>query len=142
MYRIFLPLLLLLSSVAIAQKEYIDALTKMNQDWLNSYITKDAKTLSEIFADDFTLISHKGIKFGKNDVINNLQKLETVSINVDSLNVQLLTADVGIVTVYSTFVLKSEGKNLAGKNCYQDVYVKRRGRWYVVAAHVTLLSMN
>jgi hypothetical protein len=31
---------------------------------------------------------------------------------------------------------------MTGQNCYQDVYVKRKGNCLAVAAHVTLLSMK
>jgi hypothetical protein len=78
----------------------------------------------------------------KHDIISNLDKQETVSIRIDSVEVKLLTADVGLITAYTTFVLKIEDKDVTGKNCYQDVYVKRKGKWLAVAAHVTLISMN
>jgi hypothetical protein len=35
-----------------------------------------------------------------------------------------------------------DGKDITGKNCYQDVYIKRKGRWVAIAAHVTLLGME
>jgi hypothetical protein len=31
---------------------------------------------------------------------------------------------------------------MTGRNCYQDIYVKRKGKWMAVMAHVTLLSFN
>jgi hypothetical protein len=31
---------------------------------------------------------------------------------------------------------------MTGKNCYQDVYMKRNGQWLVVFAHVTSLGMH
>ena len=98
--------------------------------------------MEKIFADDFVLISPKGIKMTRRDIIDNLNKQETVSINVDSINVQLLTNEVGLITAYTTFVLKINGKDMTGQNCYQDVYIKRNGKWSAVAAHVTLLNMK
>jgi hypothetical protein len=57
-----------------------------------------------------------------------------------NVDIRLLTTDVGIVTAYLRFVSMTSGKKVKGKNAYQDVYVKRNGRWYAVAAHVTFLG--
>jgi len=127
---------------AFLQNKDIEELTRLNQDWLNSYHKKDTATLSKIFADDFILISPKGAKMTRRDIIDNLDKQETVSINIDSIAVQLITDNVGLITAYTTFVLKIDGKEMAGQNCYQDVYVKREDKWFAVAAHVTLLNIK
>lgn len=133
-------LLMIIFINAFAQNKDIEELTRLNQDWLNSYIKKDTATLNKIFADDFILISPKGARMTRSDIINNLNRQETVSINIDSINVRLVTADVGLITAYTTFVLKTDNKEMTGKNCYQDVYIKRNGSWFAVAAHVTLLN--
>lgn len=78
----------------------------------------------------------------KNDVIQNLHLQQTVSASIDSIDIHLLTRDVGLVTAYTTFALNVEGKKMTGQNCYQDVYVKRKNKWLAVAAHVTLLNFK
>ena len=143
MMKFLLPVLLsTILQNAFSQNKDIEELTRLNQDWLNSYQKKDAATLNKIFADDFVLISPKGTKMTKRDIIDNLDKQETVSINIDSVSVQLLTNDVGLITAYTTFVLKVDSKEVTGQNCYQDVYIKRKNKWVAVAAHVTLLNMK
>lgn len=143
MTKLFLSLLLAtICQSAISQNNDIKQLTKLNQDWLNSYTSKDTATLAKIFADDFVLISPKGTKMTKRDIIGNLATQETVSMKIDSADVRLIRNDVGLITAYTTFILKINGNGLKGRNCYQDVYVKREGRWLAVAAHVTLLDMK
>jgi hypothetical protein len=135
-------LLLLIAANVSAQNKDIQELTKLNQDWLHTYITKDSATFDKIFADDFILISPIGTKISKTGMINNLPNQETVSINIDSVDVRLLTENAGIITAYINFVLKVDGKDVSGRNCYQDVYVKRKNKWQAVSAHVTLLNMK
>jgi len=143
MTKFFLPFLfVLLFETAFSQDNDIKELTKLNQDWLSSYSTKDKATLATIFADDFVLISPNGTKMTKKDILDNLDKQETVSMKVDSIEVRLVTNDVGIITAYTTFVLKVDGKDVTGHNCYQDVYTKRMGKWRAIAAHVSLLNMK
>lgn len=143
MFRLLLSLLLTIPPQDVfSQAKEIEELTNINQDWLNSYPKKDAATLNRIFAEDFVLVSPKGTKLSKTNILANLDKQETVSVKIDSVDVKLLTQDVGLVTAYTTFVLKIDGKETEGQNCYQDVYVKRRDKWQAVAAHVTLLNMK
>lgn len=80
----------------------IEELTRLNQGWLNSFIKKDAATLNKIFADDFILISPTGARMARSGIINNLNKLETLSINIDSINVRLVKDNVGLITAYTT----------------------------------------
>jgi len=141
MFRLLLSLLLIISlQHAFSQTKDIEELTNINRDWLNSYAKKDSATLDRIFAEDLVLISPAGTKMSKKDIIANLAKQETVSVKIDSVDVKLLTHDVGLITAYTTFVLKIDGKDTEGRICYQDVYIKRRGKWQAVAAHVTSLN--
>jgi hypothetical protein len=134
--------LILMYQNVFSQNKDIEILKTLNREWPDSYPTKDAATLNRIFADDFVLISHTGTKMTKKNIIDNLNNQETVSVSIDSLDVKLLTENVGVVTAYTTFVVKSDGKDMTGKNCYQDIYMKRNGKWVAVNAHVTLLSFK
>jgi len=133
---------MLLFQNAFSQNKDVDELKKLNQDWIHSLLKKDTTTLSNILADDFILISPNGNRMTKKDNLDNLKMLEVISDNLDSVDVRLLSNDVGVVTAYTTFVLNVNNKHVSGRNCYQDVFVRRKGRWLAVAAHVTLLSMD
>jgi uncharacterized protein (TIGR02246 family) len=117
----------------------IDVLTKMNYDFITSLKTKDTATLARIFADDMILISPGGTKMTKEEMLSNAVHQDISAVHIDSADVRLLTPDVGLVTAYLTFSVSSGNEQVKGRNCYQDVYVKRKNRWYAVAAHVTLL---
>lgn len=138
-------LILMLAAVVLyinSDDNDVKAIQRLNEEWLQAYVTKDSKVLERIFATDFVLINHKGQKTTKQQNLDNLQRQEVLSVHIDSVEVKLATQDVGILTAYTTFTFLSEGKTLTGKNCYQDVYVKRKGQWQAVSAHVTLLSLE
>jgi uncharacterized protein (TIGR02246 family) len=131
--------------IAYAQADEADVLKKMNQDWLHAIINRDTATLSGILADDFVMITPYGTKINKNDNLETLlsRAVSVSSINLDSLNVQVLSGETGIVTAWTSFVIRdASSKETRGRNCYQDVYVKRKGRWFAINAHVTVISMQ
>ena len=143
MKRIFISVLfVLILQNAFSKKSDIEKLTELNQDWISLSIKKDTAAFAKIFADDFVLISPTGTKRTKWDIVKNILYQDIKSQNIDSINVRLLSNDVGLITCYTTFVLISDGKEVTGKNCYQDVYIKRKDRWFAIAAHVTLLNMK
>jgi uncharacterized protein (TIGR02246 family) len=128
----------------LGQNSDVETIKKLNQDWLNSFPARDSATLSKILADDFILIGTNGSKQTKTDNLLNLvsPNIEFTSVKIDSVDVRLLTPDVGILTAWTSFIFKADGKEMKGGNCYQDVYMKRKDRWWAVSAHVTLLGMH
>ncbi len=125
---------------SFGQDKDIEQITKLNKSWLDLTVKKDTAVFSQIFADDFVLISPSGNKVTKQNVVKNILTQELKSVIIDSLDVKLLTNNIGLVTCYITFVVPDNGKDMTGKNCYQDIYIKRKNRWYAIAAHVTMLS--
>jgi uncharacterized protein (TIGR02246 family) len=122
----------------------VDEIKKLNKDWLNSFPTRDSATLDKILADDFVLIGANGSRQTKKDNLRNLVSpgIEFKSVKIDSVDVRLLTPDVAVLTAWTSFIFKTDGKEMNGSNCYQDVYMKREDRWWAVSAHVTLLGMH
>ena len=121
-----------------------ESIKQLNQDWLNALPKRDSSTLSKILADDFIMIGANGSSQTKKDNLMNLMSpsVETKSVGIDSVRVRLLTPDVGIVTAWTSFLLSINGREMTGKNCYQDIYLKRKNKWVAVSAHVTLLDMH
>jgi uncharacterized protein (TIGR02246 family) len=128
-------------SSLFAQTGDVETIKKLNQEWLHSIAHRDSAMLANILADDFVMISPNGAKLSKKDNLSMVAsaQIEYQSINVDSIDVRQLNNDVAIVSCWLTFKFKSDGKDMIGKNCYQDIYLKRDGRWVAVSAHVTLL---
>lgn len=135
-------LVMIFSCQLYAQNKSVEALKRMNEDWIHSYPSKDSATLERIFAKDFILISPNGNKMTRRDVIGNLRRQEILSVNIDSADVRMLDEKIGVVTAYMTFVSKEDNTLKTGRVCYQDIYMQRKKRWVAVAAHVSLLSLH
>lgn len=52
--------------------------------------------------------------------------VETLSFSFDSVDVRLAPPDVAVLNAWANFTFKANGKQMTGKNCYQDVYVKNK----------------
>jgi uncharacterized protein (TIGR02246 family) len=130
--------------MASCQQNDIQVVKKMNFDWLNAYPKRDTAILSSILADDFIMINPNGNKQNKADNLANMldPSVETTGVSFDSVDVKQLTPDVIVLTAWLNFTFKANGTEMTGKNCYQDVYMKRKGKWLAVAAHVTSLGMK
>jgi uncharacterized protein (TIGR02246 family) len=129
------------SSFSFAQSKDADEIKKLNAEWIASYVTRDTATMSKIFADDIILTNPSGKTFHKKDMLKGTMAQEFVSTKVDTASVRLF-GNIGIINAEITGVLKTANGTTTVRTDYMDVYEKRKGRWYCVAAHVTLLSGN
>ncbi len=123
------------------QNPDIETLKKLNRAFLNSIFNRDTATLSNILADDFILINPGGMKRNKADnLASTLISNQKISVDIDSVEVRMLSGEVGLVTAWTNNVITTEKDKTTFKICYQDVYMKRRNKWVAVAAHVALLG--
>src|ERR1700743_1447011 len=141
MKNLFVLIGILFSCNCLAQNNDAEALKKLNADWIGAYVTKDTATMSRIFADDLVLTNPSGKAMGKKEILNNLVApgTEYLSTKVDTVSVRLF-GNIGIINAKITGTVKSNGNTSTFRTCYMDVYEKRKGRWYAVAAHVPLLD--
>jgi ketosteroid isomerase-like protein len=136
-------LLIIFSFQSRGQNRDIEMLKKLNRDFLNSIVNRDTATLSNILADDFMLINPGGAKRNKADNLSNaLTSNQKISVDIDSVEVRLLSDDVGLVTAWTNNKIDADKKVSMFKICYQDVYMKRKNKWVAVAAHVSLLGTH
>jgi ketosteroid isomerase-like protein len=134
-------LLIFFSIRSSGQNPDIETLKKLNRDFLNSIVNRDTATLSKILADDFILINPGGIKRNKADNLSGaMVSNQKISVDIDSVEVRMLSGEVGLVTAWTNNKISADNKETKFKICYQDVYMKRRNKWVAVAAHVSLLG--
>lgn len=132
--------ILLSAPYVFSQGKDIAVLRQMNLDLTNSAVTKDTAVQSRIFANDMLLTNPAGETYNKQQLLKRLIKSQgLISSKVDSLFIRVI-GNIGLVNAKVSFVFAADGKTQTGQTCYLDVYEKRKGRWYEIAAHVSVLG--
>ena len=114
-------------------------LLKVERAWLDAYLKRDVAAMEQIESDDFTITHGNGQVITKAQEIANLKRAgatdSSLSFSTEETKVRVY-GDTAILT--GIFV--SKGKDSTQRSRYTDVYVRRNGRWQVVASHLTQLT--
>jgi ketosteroid isomerase-like protein len=112
----------------------LDALARLNQDYIESVKKSDVGRFREILADDFLCTLPDGAIVDREQFLVNTAKPYTLGdLQAHDVNVRLM-GDFAIVHARTTFT-RADGTPGTGR--YTDVWARRRGQWLAVAAHVT-----
>lgn len=112
----------------------LDALLRLNADYIESVRKSDVGRFREILADDFLCTLPDGTLIDREQFLAHTAKPYTLgSLQAHDVNVRVM-GDVAIVHARTTFTLPD---GTAGSGRYTDVWARRKGRWVAVAAHVT-----
>jgi ketosteroid isomerase-like protein len=115
----------------------LEALSQLNQAYIDSVLRNDVAQFEALLADDFLCTTPDGALLDRAAFLSHtataakLQSLEAHDVNIR------IMSDVAIVHARTTFA-RADGS--AGVGRYTDIWVKRGGRWLAVAAHVTRSS--
>lgn len=120
-------------------------LLKLEREWLDAYTRRDVAAMERIEADDFMITFPDGAVKTKADEIASLKGAAPAGTPPI-----FMTADTRVRLYGDTAVLTGKviqkgtygegprkGQDYSFEHRYTDVYVKRNGRWQVVASHLT-----
>jgi ketosteroid isomerase-like protein len=132
-----IALLMLVPSVAYVQtsdnqasdKAYIQ---QAESDWAESVVTNDVSVLVRILADDFVGVDIDGTHYSKADAIRDFQThpSEFASNHLNEVEVRFY-GDAAVAQGNESWK-KRNGS--AGKFVWTDTWIKRGGKWQIVAA--------
>ena len=130
-----------LSLSSFSQDTDAATIKHLNRQWLDAVVREDSASLSNILSDDFVLINPGGKRRTKADNLHmHISGQQVTRVDIDSQDIRFLSAQIGIITVWTTnYITQGTDKTIL-KICYMDVYQKRNKRWKAVAGHVTLLN--
>ena len=115
-------------------------LLKLQREWLDAYQKHDAAALERIEADDFTLTEADGKVTTKPKDVASIRNAKPPqpddSFDVEDVKVRLY-GDTAILMGRVILKYRNKGQMVVERYRYTDTYLKRRGRWRVVASQLT-----
>ena len=139
-----LAILFLIASLgyATAQNDHAQEVRKLERAWLDAYEQHDEKAMTAIVADDFTITFPDGSMQTKAQIITSLKggggsgrpsmKFHTEDVQARVYGDTVILSG-RVVTEY-----QRDGQTISKEQQrYTDTYVKRNGRWQVVASHLS-----
>ncbi len=132
-------LMILTSCYATAQNTAEQEVRKLERAWLDAYEQRDAKAMETIVADDFTITFADGSIRTKPQIINSIKNSH------NNPPPKFYTEDVQARVYGDTVILvgrvisewQQNGNTMKEQNRYTDTYVRRNGRWQVIASHLS-----
>ncbi len=112
----------------------LEALTRLNADYISSVQNGDVRRFNEILADDFLCSMADGSLVDRKRFLEITAQPVTIrNLKAHDVNVRLL-GDTAIVHAATSFTA-ADGTPSTGR--YTDVWARRGGQWLAVSAHVT-----
>lgn len=117
-----------------AQNNVEQELKRLENEWLNSYLRGDKQTFDRIVADDFTRTDEGG-KFATKAEEKELIQAPPASVNASLTNEGMQVRVYGETAVVTGRIVSKVQDSLNFQSRFTDTFVKRKGRWQVVARH-------
>ena len=111
---------------------------KLERAWLDAYEKKDVAAMTAIVADDFTITFADGSVQTKPQIIESIKRPGGTTSKFTTENVQSrVYGDTVILIGLVVSEWKQNDKPMSDRSRYTDTYVKRNGKWQVVASHLS-----
>jgi uncharacterized protein (TIGR02246 family) len=114
---------------------------KLERAWLDAYEQFDAKAMEAIVADDFTITFADGSMQTKAQIMAAIKRPRnsanpSFKFYTEGVQARVYGDTVVLIGRVITEYLR-DGKTVNEQSRYTDTYVKRQGRWQVVATHLS-----
>ena len=111
---------------------------KLERAWLDAYEKKDVTAMTAIVADDFTITFSDGSIQTKPQIIESLKRPGGTTSKFTTENVQSRVYGETVILIgLVVSEWKQNGQPMSDRSRYTDTYVKRNGKWQVVASHLS-----
>lgn len=115
-----------------------ELLSKTEQDWATALVKGDIAFTENLLSDDYVGTGTDGRRLTKAETIDEFRSgaFKSESMLVDRINVRVF-GDTAVVTLDQSEKSQSRGKDMSGRSRWTDVFMKRNGKWQLVANHGT-----
>ena len=116
-------------------------LIKLENEWNEAWVNRNIVFFERIYADDFIVTTSDGSVLTRAQDIANVKSGEDMATSVvtDEMKVRIY-GDAAVVTHRDTVKGRFKGKDYSGQYQWTDTWVKKSGRWQVVAAHCSKIA--
>ncbi len=116
---------------------------RLEREWFDSYVRGDRAAFDRIVADEVVITYGNGSVGNKSQAIAEIKAPADSSYSLTGDDIQVrVYGDTAVVTGRVTEKGTFNGRNLNSQSRYTDVWVRRNGRWQVVAAQNTRLPQE
>ncbi len=117
------------------------AVMQMEEDLRVAITKSDTKAYGRIVADDYVFTTQDAVVRNKAQMVSAYDSgnIKYESAKFDDMKVHPY-GDTAVVTGLSTVKAQDNGKDISGQTRYTRVYVKRQGRWQLVATQATRIA--
>ena len=112
---------------------------QLAQEWMEATARRDAAALDRFLADEFLLVAARGLSDKPAWLHAALHLIEVTAFRYDDVRIRLY-GDVAVMHSHWTQQATMAGQDWSGEFRLTDVWVRRAGRWQVVARHLTQVS--
>jgi uncharacterized protein (TIGR02246 family) len=126
----------------LAQDDAGQAVQKLERDWLNAYEQHDEKAMDAIVAEDFTITFPNGSMQTKAQIMTSIKRPRSPGGPAMKFHTEEVRArvygDTVILTGRVVTEYQRDGQTTSKEEQrYTDTWVRRNGRWQVVASHLS-----
>ena len=122
------------SDAAISQ-----TLQAMEQAWLDAEKNNDAAAFEQIVADDWIAVNPDGKSQTKAERAAEIKTAHVVSATLGDMRIRVF-GDTAVVTGTDDEITMTDGKKSSDHYVWTDVFVKRNGKWLVVASQTAQIK--
>jgi ketosteroid isomerase-like protein len=117
-------------------------LTKIENDWADSYVKRDASYVEKMTTDDFMFVGPDGNIVNKADYVKAMTG-DTVftAFKLNSLKVRSY-GDTAVVIGLVSITAKTKGEDESGEYSFTDVFVKQKGEWKAASGQATQVAKD
>jgi ketosteroid isomerase-like protein len=136
-----LALFVVVGGVLAADDKTAEEVKKLERVWAKAYVKRDVAFLEKHVPDDFTFTHADGSTTDKKAELGAVKSgvIALTELKIGKMKARVY-GDTVVLTGHSIVKGKVGGKDVDGDYAFTDVWVKRDGRWQMVAAQVTRVA--
>ena len=136
------PMLLLarVTSVSADEAKDIEQITKIEREWSESFVKRDASVPQRVEAEDFTIVDPDGKLLNKAEDIQSMTgDVVFTASKVDDVKIRIF-GDTAVAVGVSSVKGRDKKNDISGQYRWTDTFVKQNGEWRAVASQVTFVK--